>query len=68
MQRGGPSDHGSRAPDVQVIVDSDEEDNTYVPSEDDDTEDEMLDSEEDADLWLGDVKHPSSSRRFGSRR
>ena len=51
-----------------VEMESKEEDMTYVPSEDDETEDEILENEIAADIWLKDVEHPSSSRRSKGRR
>ncbi|MCO5560291.1 hypothetical protein L7F22_013903 [Adiantum nelumboides] len=44
-------------------METEDEDITYIPSEEDDSESEALESETDAYLWLGDVDHPSSSRR-----
>ena len=47
-----------------VAIDSDEEDSNYQPSGDDDSEDETMDTEADAYIWLEDVDQPTSSRRF----
>ncbi|MCO5568204.1 hypothetical protein L7F22_021900 [Adiantum nelumboides] len=44
-------------------METEDEDITYIPSEEDDSESEALESETDAYLWLDDVDHPSSSRR-----
>ena len=46
----------------------DEEDSDYVPSKNEESEDETMDTEVDVDIWLEDVEHPSSSRRFRERR
>ena len=51
-----------------VAVDSNEEDSNYQPSGDDDSEDETMDTEADAHIWLEDVDQPTSSRRFKGRR
>lgn len=42
---------------------SDAEDGDYVPSGTDETEDETMDTEIDADRWLNDVDLPQRSRR-----
>ena len=65
IQRLDPSDIVMES---NVEMESKEEDMTYVPSEDDETEDEILENEIDADIWLKDVEHPSSSRRSKGRR
>ena len=41
-------------------VEDEDEDNTYVPSDEDESKDEDLESELDAQLWLQDVEHPST--------
>ena len=46
------------------IGNDDEEDLDYVPSNDDASEDETMDTEADADIWLQDVEQPSSLRRY----
>ena len=51
-----------------VAIDSDEEDSNYQPLGDDDSEDETMDTEADAHIWLEDVDQPTSSRRFKGRR
>ena len=51
-----------------VAIDSDEEDSNYQPSGNDDSEDETMDTEADAHIWLEDVDQPTSSRRFKGRR
>ena len=61
MHRPSPLDH-TRGPNVEMV--SKEVDITYIPSRNDKTKDEALESTMDADIWLQDVKHPSSSRRF----
>ena len=58
---------GPRPPGYDVEADignDDEEDSDYVPSNDDPSEDETMDTEVDADIWLEDVKQLSSSRRY----
>ena len=40
-------------------VEDEDEDNMDVPSEEDELENEDLESELDAELWLQDVEHPS---------
>ncbi|MCO5603412.1 hypothetical protein L7F22_057562 [Adiantum nelumboides] len=44
-------------------METEDEDITYIPSEEDDSESEALESETDTYLWLDDVDHPSSSHR-----
>ena len=51
-----------------AIVGTDEEDSDYVPSNNEESEDETMDTEVDADIWLQDIEHPSSSRRLKGRR
>ena len=62
MQRSGvgPSSYGAAGPSVEM---ESKEDVTYVPSNKAESEDEVLESEVDADIWLKDVEHPTSSRR-----
>ena len=51
------------APHPNVEMETKEEDETYVPSEEKESEDEVLESEMDQDIWLQDVEHPTSSHR-----
>ena len=53
---------------ANVDIGNDDEDSDYVPSNDDASEDETMDTEADAAIWLEDVKHPSSSLRFRGHR
>lgn len=48
------------------FLNSDDEDSNYVPyaSGNDESEDQSMDTEVDAHIWLQDVDEPSSSRRF----
>ena len=48
------------------LLNSDDEDSNYVPYESgsDESEDQSMDTEVDAHIWLQDVDEPSSSRRF----
>ena len=46
------------------IGNNDEEDLDYVPSNDNALEDETMDTKADADIWLQDVKQPSSLHRY----
>ena len=58
---------GPRPPGYDVEADignDDEEDSDYVPSNEDDSEDETMDMEADSNVWLGDVEQPSSWRRY----
>ncbi|MCO5602964.1 hypothetical protein L7F22_057105 [Adiantum nelumboides] len=59
-QRPGLSDHAI-APDVEM--DAEEEDQSYVPSNEEETKDEVMESNNDQDIWLQDVEHPTSSGR-----
>ena len=58
----GPRPPGYEA-EAYAEVGNDDEDSDYVPSNDDGSEDETMDTEADADIWLRDVDYPSSSRR-----
>ena len=49
-------------------MDAEEEDQSYIPSDEEESEDEVMESETDQDLWLQDVEHPASSRRPKGRR
>ena len=49
-------------------MDPEEEDQLYIPSDEEETEDEVMESETDQDIWLHDVEHPASSRRHKGRR
>ena len=51
-----------------VAIDSDEEDSNYQPSSDDESEDETMDTEADAHIWLEDVNQPTSSSQFQGHR
>ncbi|MCO5602965.1 hypothetical protein L7F22_057106 [Adiantum nelumboides] len=64
-QRPGLSDHAIA---LDVEMDAEEEDQSYVPSDDEETEDEVMESETDQDIWLQDVEHPTISRRPKGRR
>ncbi|MCO5552535.1 hypothetical protein L7F22_006047 [Adiantum nelumboides] len=64
-QRPGSLDHAI-APDVEM--DAEDKDQSYVPSDDKETEEEVMESETDQDIWLQDVKHPTSSCRPKGRR
>ena len=57
---------GPRPPgyDMEDIGNDEEEDSDYVPSNEDDSEDETMDTEADSNVWLGDVEQPSSWRRY----
>ena len=50
---------GENGEQVEDEDEDEDEDNTYVPSEKDESQDEDLESELDAQLWLQDVEHPS---------
>lgn len=51
-------------PNGEIESDGDEDDASYAPSENPDTEDEELESEgEEAETWLTDVDTPSHSKR-----
>ncbi|MCO5580230.1 hypothetical protein L7F22_034096 [Adiantum nelumboides] len=63
--RPGSSDHAI-APDREM--DAEDEDQSYVPSDDKEIEDEVMESETDQDIWLQDVEHPTSSCRPKGRR
>ncbi|MCO5580231.1 hypothetical protein L7F22_034097 [Adiantum nelumboides] len=65
VKKPGSSDHAI-APDREM--DAEDEDQSYVPSDDEETEDEVMESETDQDIWLQDVEHPTSSCRPKGRR
>ncbi|MCO5615118.1 hypothetical protein L7F22_069407 [Adiantum nelumboides] len=64
-QRPGSSDHAIA---LDVEMDAEDKDQSYVPSDDEETEDEVMESETDQDIWLQDVEHPTSSCRPKGRR
>ena len=64
----GPRPPGYEMDENVAIGNDDEEGSDYVPSNDDESEDETMDTEADANIWLEDVEPPSSSRRFRGHR
>lgn len=59
---------GPRPLGYETVENVGDEDSDYVPSNEDVSEDETMDTEADAAMWLDDVEHPSSSRRFRGHR